>query len=162
MKYNPDVAIVMVHHTNKGSHVSWQNRISGSQGLAGAAHTTMLMDEIDLRGLDDETRKNAKQYRNFFAIGKAVKSLEMMLVQMPNGGGWEPSDKTDAEVKTYGRHAQVLEVLRSAGGEWMTAKEVSAHVEGTFESTKKMLIRMAAKGEIQGSGSGGAGYRLRP
>ena len=41
---NPHVALVMVHHTNKGNHEDWQNKISGSQGLAGATHTNMMMD----------------------------------------------------------------------------------------------------------------------
>jgi hypothetical protein len=44
----------------------------------------------------------------------------------------------------------------------VTAKEVHAQVEGTLDSVKKLLMRMAQKGEIQGSGSGGAGYRLLP
>jgi len=159
---NPHVAIVMVHHTNKGNHENWQSKISGSQGLAGATHTNMLMDHVDLRGIDDDKRREALKYRRFHFVGKAVEADEMMLVQMPNGGGWEVTDKTTTDVKMQGKHAQILQVLHDAGGAWMTAKEVSVHVEGTPASTKQMLIRMAHKGEIQSSGSGGAGYRLLP
>jgi len=159
---NPHVALVMVHHTNKGNHENWQSKISGSQGLAGATHTNMLMDHVDLRGVEDDKRKEALKYRRFFVAGKAVEDDEMMLVKMPNGGGWEVTDKSPSEVKMQGKHAQILQVLREANGDWVTAKAVSTQVEGTPASTKQMLIRMAHKGEIQSSGSGGAGYRLKP
>ena len=159
---NPHVALVIVHHTNKGNHESWQSRISGSQGLAGATHTNMLMDHVDLRGVDDDKRREALKYRRLHVVGKAVEADEMMLVQMPNGGGWTVTDKTTTDVKMQGKHAHVMQVLREANGAWTTAKDVHAKVEGTLDSVKKLLMRMAQKGEIQGSGSGGAGYRLLP
>jgi len=157
---NPDVAIVMVHHTNKGQHDDWQNRISGSQGLAGATHANMLMTHVDLRGLDDDARKEALKYRRLHVTGKAVEPDEMMLTMLDDGGGWGISDKTTDEVKMQGKHAHCLQVLREADGAWVTAKEVHAQVEGTLDSVKKMLMRMAKKGEIESSGSGGAGYRV--
>lgn len=157
---NPDVAIVIVHHTNKGSHEEWQSKISGSQGLAGATHVNMLMNHVDLRGLDDEARKEALKYRRLHVVGKAVEPDEMMLVMMESGGGWEVTEKTTAEVKLQGKHAEILQILREAAGEWMTAKDVHAQVEGTLDSIKKMLMRMSKKGEIESSGSGGHGYRL--
>jgi hypothetical protein len=157
---NTDVAIVIVHHTNKGQHESWQDKISGSQGLAGASHTNMLMSNIDLRGLDDEARKDAMNYRRFHVTGKAVAEDEMMLAKMANGGGWEVSNKTTDEVKTFGKHALILQVLREADGRWLTAKEVKETVEGTLDSIKRMMARMASKGEIESGGQGGPGYRF--
>jgi len=84
----------------------------------------------------------------------------MMLTMLDDGGGWGISDKTTDEVKMQGKHAHCLQVLREADGAWVTAKEVHAQVEGTLDSVKKMLMRMAKKGEIESSGSGGAGYRV--
>ena len=160
LQRNQDVAIVMVHHTNKGTnHEGWQSKISGSQGLAGASHTNMLLDNIDLRGLDDEARKNALRYRRFHVAGKAVEPDEIMLEMMPNGGGWQISGKTAEEVKTTGKHAHILQILREADGAWVTAKDIHEQVDGTLDSVKKMLMRMAKKGEIESGGSGGPGYR---
>ncbi len=162
LRENPGVAIVMVHHTNKGTHEDWQNQISGSHGLAGASHTNVLLGKISTRNMDDESKKNADNYKRLQVIGKGVKPLEMMLVKMENDGGWEVSTKSADDVRMQSKHAHILQVLRDAAGAWMTAKQISEHVEGTLDSIKKMLLRMAQKGEIQSSGSGGAGYRLKP
>ena len=32
----------------------------------------MLLDDLDMRGLDDEARKEALKYRRFHVVGKAV------------------------------------------------------------------------------------------
>ena len=159
---NPGVAIIIVHHTNKGQHDDWQSKISGSQGLAGASHCNMLLANLDMRGLDDEQRKEALRYRRFHLVGKAVAADEMILKMMDNRGGWEVSERTADDVKMMPKHAHVLQILREANGAWMTAKEVHEHVEGTLDSVKKMLLRMAKKGEIASGGSGGPGYRLLP
>lgn len=158
---NPGVSIIIVHHTNKGQHEDWQSKISGSQGLAGASHCNMLLANLDMRGLDDEARKEALKHRRFHLVGKAVAGDEMILKMMDNRGGWEVTERTADEVKMMSKHAHILQILREANGDWMTAKEVHAHVEGTLDSVKKMMLRMAKKGEIESSGSGGAGYRLR-
>jgi hypothetical protein len=160
LQRNPGVALVIVHHTNKGNHEDWQNKISGSQGLAGATHTNMLMTNVDLRGLDDDSRKDALRYRRFHVTGKAVEPDEMMLEMMDSGGGWQVSDKTTDEVKMQAKQAHILQVLREADGAWVTAKQVSEMVEGSLDSIKRMLIRMAKRGTIESAGQGGAGYRL--
>ncbi len=160
---NPGVSIIIVHHTNKGTnHEGWQDKISGSQGLAGASHCNMLLANLDMRGLDDEQRKEALKHRRFHLVGKAVTGDELILKMMDNRGGWEVTERTADDVKMMSKHRHVLQILREADGEWMTAKKVRGPAEGTLDSVKKMLLRMAKKGEIQSSGSGGAGYRLTP
>ena len=159
---NPGVSIIIVHHTNKGQHADWQSQISGSQGLAGASHCNMLLANLDLRGLDDEQRKEALKHRRFHLIGKAVTGDELILKMMDNRGGWEVTERTADDVKMMSKHRHILQVLREADGAWVTAKEMHEQVDGTLDSVKKMMLRMAKKGEIQSSGSGGAGYRLLP
>jgi len=161
LQRNPGVCIVIVHHTNKGNHDDWQNKISGSQGLAGATHTNIVMHKVDMRGLDDATRETAHKYRKLGAAGKLVEAQELMLKMMPDGGGYEASNQTEDDIKTYGKHAEILQVLREADGRWMTAKEVKEVVAGTLDSIKKMLTRMAHKGEILSQGTGHPGYRIR-
>jgi hypothetical protein len=161
LQRNPGVCIVIVHHTNKGNHDDWQNKISGSQGLAGATHTNMVMYTIDQRGLDTETKEKLKDYRKLGLTGKLVPQQDVMLKKMPNGGGWSETDETEEDVKLYGKHAEILQVLREANGRWMTAKEVKESVAGTLDSIKKMLTRMAHKGEILSQGTGHPGYRIK-
>ena len=162
LQRNPRVCVVMVHHTNKGNHDDWQNKISGSQGLAGATHTNIVMYGIDRRGLDSATKEKALDYRQLGVQGKLVPAQEMMLKKSPHGGGWMVTDETEEDIKTFGKHAEILQVLREGNGAWMSAKDVKEHVAGTLDSIKKMLVRMAHKGEIVSSGTGGAGYRLKP
>jgi hypothetical protein len=120
----------------------------------------MLLGNLDMRGLDDEQRREALKYRRFHLVGKAVAGDEMILKMMDNRGGWEVSERTADDVKMMSKHRHVLQILHEANGAWMTAKQVHEQVEGTLDSVKKMLLRMAKKGEIQSSGSGGQGYRL--
>jgi len=155
-----NVSVVMVHHTNKGTHDDWQNKISGSQGLAGATHTNIVLHTLDRRGVDDDTRKKIEKYRTLGVTGKQVTPQEMMLRMLPDGGGWTISSDTEEDIKTFGKHAHILQVLREAEGSWMTAKQIKELVPGTLDSIKKMLVRMAQKGEIVSSGTGGAGYRV--
>jgi hypothetical protein len=157
---NPGVAIIIVHHTNKGQHDDWQSSISGSQGLAGASHCNMLLANLDMRGLDDEQRKEALKHRRFHLVGKAVSGDEMILKMMDNRGGWEVTERTAEDVKMMSKHRHILQVLREADGAWVTAKEMHEQIDGTLDSVKKMMLRMAKKGEIQSGGSGGPGYRL--
>jgi hypothetical protein len=153
---------VIVHHTNKGTnHEGWQDKISGSQGLAGATHTNMVLTHVDLRGLDDEAKKHALRYRTLHVAGKLVTPEDYMLEMMDNGGGWAVSSKTADDVKTHGKQEYILQVLREANGRWVTAKEVHETVDGTLDAVKKMMMRMAKKGRIESDGSGGQGYRLR-
>jgi hypothetical protein len=84
----------------------------------------------------------------------------MILKMMENRGGWEVTERTADDVKMMSKHRHVLQILQEADGAWVTAKEMHEHVDGSLDAVKKMLLRMAKKGEIQSSGSGGAGYRV--
>jgi RecA-family ATPase len=160
LQNNPGVCIVIVHHTNKGNHEDWQDKISGSQGLAGASHCNIVLHSLDKRGVDDDTRKKMLEYRHLGVAGKQVRGQELMVKMMPNGGGWAFTEETEEDVKNYGTHAMILQILREANGAWVTAKEVytAQAGNGTLSSVKKMLVRMAQRGEIVSAGSGGQGY----
>lgn len=41
---NNDVAVVMVHHDNKGEQEDWLNRFTGSRGITATAQTLLLLD----------------------------------------------------------------------------------------------------------------------
>lgn len=159
---NPNTCVIIVHHTNKGQHAEWQDKISGSQGLAGATHCNIVLNGLDRRGLDEATRAKVSNYRVLGVTGKQVKAQEMMLRVMDGGGGWEQTDETEEQIKSYGTRAHILQVLREANGAWMTAKDIKELVPGTLDAIKKMLVRLAQAGDIISSGTGGAGYRLKP
>ena len=64
------VAIVLVHHTNKGAAADPVLRISGTMGLSGAADTTLVLSRearemhgtLDVRGRDVPEREIALQF----------------------------------------------------------------------------------------------------
>ena len=75
-----DVAIVLIHHTNKLQDApDVFNRISGTQGLTGAVDTMMLLE-----------RKDRMQPEATLSIdGREVEAQELTLKYDPDTGEWE-------------------------------------------------------------------------
>jgi hypothetical protein len=158
---NPGVAIVVVHHANKGAHDDWQAKISGSFGLTGATHANLYLARPDLRGLDEEDRGDAMRYRVLHAVGKLVEDQELTLEMMPEGGGWQVSDLKPWEISTTRKQKALLLQMHTRPGEWWTAKALAEVVGWGHGKTRQLLMRMAARNVIESDGQGGGGYRTR-
>ena len=157
-----DLCILLVHHTNKramGNTDHWQDRISGTAGLAGGTHTNFVLDRISKQGLTPEEYEVLKNYAAFYAAGKRVKELDLVLEHAPDGSGeWLISDFKAYEVVQSGVQRSIVEVLRSDHARLWSSSEVSAVLGKSANTVKEIMRRMANKGEILSPT--GKGYTL--
>lgn len=47
----PAVAMILVHHSRKAAAENWIDMVSGTAGLAGAAHTVLVMVRAKAQGV---------------------------------------------------------------------------------------------------------------
>lgn len=158
---HPDVALVVVHHTNKGQHDDWQNRISGSTGVTGASHCNILLAKPDMRGWSAEDKEAGQWMRTLHAVGKQVEEQEMVLERMDHGGGWRPAAIRPHEISTTRKQKQILLMLHARYPAFVPSKEVAEAHGMKPGAAKQLLYRMAQQGVIESSGSGGDGYRAK-
>jgi hypothetical protein len=158
---HPEVAIVVVHHANKGKHDEWQAKISGSYGLTGGSHANVYMERPDLRGMDEADKEHAMQYRTLRAQGKLVQEQEIVIEMMPAGGGWQCSKAKPWELRGTLMQTRLLLLLAPLYPAYTPAKDIADMVGKTFTATRQMLMRMAQRGTLESEGQGGGGYRVR-
>lgn len=158
---HPDVAIVVIHHANKGRHDEWQAKISGSYGLTGGSHANVYLSRPDLRGMGDEDRDHAMDYRVLHAQGKLVEEQEFVIEKMPAGGGWRCSKVRPWEISTTLLQARLLVALAPRYPAYTSAKELAELVGRPFTAVRQLLVRMAQGGKVDSEGQGGSGYRVR-
>jgi hypothetical protein len=134
-----DIAIVIVHHVNKGKAEDFRDGISGSMSLAGAADTLWVLQRLSgdadaalrITGRDVETLDLALQFRDGFwtALGDAE------------------------EYRLSQESKAVVEALRNAGRP-MTPQQLAKEL-GVLEATmRQRLKRMAERGEVVNLGDG--------
>jgi len=157
----PDVAIVVIHHANKGRHDEWQAKISGSYGLTGGSHANVYMARPDLRGMEDDDRDAALNYRVLMAQGKQVEEQEVVIEKMAAGGGWQCSQMKPWEISATLLQTKIMLLLAPRYPAYTTAKEVADLTGRTASSVSKLLSRMAQRGTIESAGQGAAGYRVK-
>jgi hypothetical protein len=158
---HPEVAIVVVHHANKGKHDEWQAKISGSYGLTGGSHANVYMERPDARGMERDDKEHALRYRVLRAQGKLVQEQEIVIEMMPAMGGWQCSKMKAWEISATLLQTKVLLMLAAKYPAFTSAKDIADIVGRPYVGVRQMLIRMAALGKIESEGQGGAGYRVR-
>jgi len=158
---HPEVAIVVIHHANKGRHDEWQAKISGSYGLTGGSHANVYMARPDLRGMEDDDRDAALNYRVLMAQGKQVEEQEVVIEKMAAGGGWQCSQMKPWEISATLLQTKIMLLLAPRYPAYTTAKEVADLTGRTASSVSKLLSRMAQRGTIESAGQGAAGYRVK-
>ena len=141
----PGGTLLVVHHTNKGQHDDFQDAVSGTQGIAGAADFTMHL------------ARKRKSPQGFLSItGRDVTENEYAVTFQDNGlwtldGGTldaaaEAVEEARAEDKQNNlptAQGQSLQILRKAGDEGMTATEFAQKAGISQEAARKRLNRMA-------------------
>jgi hypothetical protein len=156
------IAIIIIHHANKGTHDDWQAKISGSYGLAGGSHANIYMGRPDMRGSkSDDEKAEAIRFRILHAVGKRVPEQEVVVEQMHNMGGWQCSELRSGEILLSLKRREVIAFLQQRYPAYVSAKEVAASMGSTLKSVQQMMYLMGVKGLIESEGQGGAGYRAK-
>jgi hypothetical protein len=156
-----DTAVVVVHHGNKGKHDDWQSKISGSSGITGASHTNIYMARPDLRGMNEDDKREAMRYRTLHAIGKQVRDQEIAIEMLPNMGGWKVSNVKPWEISVTRKQKQIVDVLRQHAPESVSSKDLAAILGARQTNVRQMCYQMVQQGVIASDGRGGDGYRVR-
>jgi hypothetical protein len=127
------IAIVIVHHANKGKAEDFRDGISGAMSLAGAADTLWILQR--LAGEADAALR---------ITGRDVETLDLAL--QFRDGFWTALGDAEAYRLTKESKA-VVEALQSVGKP-MTPKQLAQFL-GIAEATiRQRLVRMAERGEV--------------
>jgi RecA-family ATPase len=137
------IAIVLVHHLNKGQHQDEFNTISGSTGLSGCADTIAILRKP--RGATEG---------ELFISGRDVEEIRGALSFDPDTGLWTWNG-TVAEAKSSQEREEIFEVMKSVGLP-MKPKDVHEKLGGTrtLNAIQQAMIRMRASGSLESSARG--------
>jgi hypothetical protein len=136
------VAVVLVHHVRKASSEDFLAEVSGTNGLAGAADTTLVLKRT--RGQADAV---------LHATGRDIDETEYALHFHAAAGAWQLLDGPAQEHTLPETRAEILRYLRTAG----VACGPRAIAEGTslsYELIKKTCQRMNADGQVTADAAG--------
>ncbi|MEW6351086.1 MAG: AAA family ATPase [Thermodesulfobacteriota bacterium] len=132
------VAIVIVHHKNKGMHADEYNTISGSTGITGCADTVMILSKPE-RCQGDGV---------LFISGRDIRERRVSLVFDKLTGLWRWIGDVDPAGGSDDRE-YLRDILRSAGRP-MKPSEIAAQCrpEKTVNAVQKTLRRLMESGEV--------------
>lgn len=133
--------VMLLHHTRKAAAEDFVDEVSGTQGLAGAVDTVVVLKRM--RGKADGLLQ---------VTGRDVDENEFALQFDAALGAWALSDKSAAEVRLGATRAQVLGWVRDHEG--ATPKQVSDGLGIDHELAKKTCRRMASDGDLDTDGTG--------
>jgi hypothetical protein len=132
-----DVAIVLIHHTNKLQDApDVFNRISGTQGLTGAVDTMMLLE-----------RKDRMQPEATLSIdGREVEAQELTLKYDPDTGEWELLGDANLYSTTEERR-QIISYLLGQP-EPKSPKDVAEALGKNHSTTRNNMRNMAGDRQL--------------
>jgi hypothetical protein len=131
-----DVGIVLVHHTNKlQDALDVFTRISGTQGLTGAADTIMLLERED--------RMEAEATLSI--DGREVEAQELGLEYDLDTGAWRLLGDANLYLTSDSRR-EIISYLTQHPRK--TPKEVSKAIDKNYSTTKSNMRNMAFDGQL--------------
>lgn len=133
------VAIVVVHHLRKMDADDPLDQISGTTGLAGSADSVLVLH----KGSTGWTLKGR---------GRDLEEIDKAIVWNPDSCTWTIIGEASEVAQSTGRGA-ILSVLREAKAP-LSPQEIADLCNLTSTNAKKLLVRMAEKGEVTKIGRG--------
>ncbi len=128
------VAVVVVTHTRKGEHDGDPfEKVSGTQGLAGAADTVMVLDR-DGKGA------------TVYVRGRDIEELEAAIEFNRHTCRWTILGDA-SQVRRTDERSAILSALRQAG-EPLTPTEISDATGMKNQNVRRLLITMVRAGEV--------------
>lgn len=134
-------AILCVHHTRKQTAEDFLESVSGTNGLSGAADTTMVLKR-------SRTAVDAELY----ITGRDVEEQKLALSFSPEVGTWTlQGDARQWAVSKTRR--DIIEAIETAGMP-LTPKEISELCEPTHDVVRQLVRKMADEGQLDALGEG--------
>jgi hypothetical protein len=135
------VAVVLVHHVRKAASEDFLAEVSGTNGIAGAADTTLVLKRA--RGQADGV---------LHVTGRDVDESEYALKFNPTAGMWHLLDGPPGDHQTTDTRAAILRHLRANPGDGPTA--IAAATSLGPENVKKTCQRMLADAQLTADTAG--------
>ncbi len=136
-----DVALLVVHHTRKQAAEDFLSTVSGTNGIAGAADTLLLL-----------SRGRTSADATLQITGRDVEEAEHAL-QFDSGRGlWTLLDGPAGDFALQDTRRAILQYLRDAGA--ARPRDISADTKLKAELVRRTLTRMAKDGQIDTDSKG--------
>lgn len=146
----PGGTLLVVHHTNKGQHDDFQDAVSGTQGIAGAADFTMHL------------ARKRKSPQGFLSITGGDVTENEYAVTFQEDGRWtldggtleasaeavEAARVEDKQNNLPKMQRETLNILGKAGEGGLTATEFADKAKISPDNARKLLNRMAEDGVL--------------
>ncbi len=137
------VPFVIVHHTRKASAADFLDEVSGTQGVAGAADTVLVLVLKRMRGRADAI---------LHVTGRDVEETSLARSVAADIGAWQLSAVPASEVVLGDTRMAVLAYIREHEG--ARPKQVSDDLKLDYELTKKTCKRMEEDQQLDTDGRG--------
>lgn len=141
------LAVVVVHHTRKAEADDKLERTSGTNGLTGAADTTLVLSR-DTNGAVLAGR------------GRDVEELELALDFDPDTCRWESLGRP-ADVRRSDERAAILEAVAGASGP-LSPQEIAFVTGQSSGNIRRLLGKMVMAGELRKEGRGKYAHPYTP
>lgn len=128
------VAVVVVHHLRKESADDWLDRVSGTNGLTGAADTIAVL-----------LRDRGKAEGALKVVGRDIEELDRAVYY--NDGKW--SDKGEASIyQLTVERQQLINTLRDDLGGRAKVSDLAVALDKTVATTSYLLTNLASSGHV--------------
>ena len=135
------VAIVVVHHTRKAASEDFLDLVSGTQGLAGAADSVLVL------------RRDRGQHDAILGVtGRDIEEAEHPLKFTPDTGSWSLLNGPVTDYRLGDTRRDVLHYLRRH--DTATPSEVARGLDIPEGTAKSTLFRMAKDNQVDTDGRG--------
>jgi len=135
------VPFVIVHHTRKAGATDFLDEVSGTQGVAGAADSVLVLKRM--RGRADAILR---------VTGRDVEEAEYALTFAADIGAWQISDTPASEVMLGDTRAAILAYVRDHEG--ARPKEIAEGTGLEYATVRQTARRMADDGQLDTDGHG--------
>lgn len=135
------VPFIIVHHTRKASAADFLDEVSGTQGVAGAADSVLVLKRM--RGRADAILR---------VTGRDVEESDHALTFAPDIGAWQLSGIPAGEVMLGDTRAAILAYVRDHQG--ARPKEIADGTGLDYATVRQTARRMADDGQLDSDGHG--------
>ena len=135
------VPFVIVHHTRKASAADFLDEVSGTQGVAGAADTVLVLRRM--RGKADAVLN---------VTGRDVEEVSLALTFAADIGAWQLSDTPADEIMLGDTRAAILRHVREHEGD--RPKQIAEATGLDAATVRQTARRMADDGQLDTDGQG--------
>ncbi|WP_260195701.1 AAA family ATPase [Actinophytocola gossypii] len=142
------VPFLLIHHVRKQGAEDWQDLVSGTNGLTGAADATLVLQRS--RGQADGV---------LHVTGRDVEETDYAMSFDPRSGAWTKLDGPAGDYELGDTRADLIRLVRDYPGS--KPADLAKALDKPAATIRKTLARMADKGQLRVT-PGGAYYPPEP